>query len=89
MFTSKAILLCLRESSSSLSPGRGCQEVEADISWIGKGVLGGCESTNLTDLAGDSSLGDPGMPADLKDSIRKFLTEPLLESGWMEGDRGW
>jgi len=80
-------LLCLGESSPSLPPGR--EEVEADISWIGKGVLGGCESTNLTDLAGDSSLGDPGMPADLNDSIRKFLTEPLLESGWREGDRGW
>ena len=83
-----AILLCLGESSPSLPPGRGCEEVEADRSCTGKGVLGGCESANLTDLAGDNSLGDPGIPADLKDSIRKFLTDPLLESGCMEGERG-
>lgn len=84
---SKATLPFLEESSS-LSANLECDGLDVDVSCIDKGGLGGCESANLTDLAGESSLGDPGIPADLNDSIRKFLTDPLLESVCTEGERG-
>ena len=80
MGNSKATFPVLAGESSSLSPCPDC-----DGSCIDKGVLGGSESANLTDLAGESSQGDPGIPEDLEDSIRKFLIEPLPESGFGEG----
>lgn len=86
--SSKATLPFLGESSS-LSPCPNCDVPAAGVSIGGRGVLGGCESANLTDLAGESSLGDPGIPPNLNDSMRKFLTDPLLESACMESDRGW
>jgi hypothetical protein len=87
---SKATLPFLGESSSlSPDPPPFAPNTDCDVSWIGKGVLGEWESANLTDLAGESSLGDPGMPAVLNDSIRKFLTDPLLESACTEPERGW
>jgi len=77
--------LTFLEGSLSLSPCPDCDVPAADVSW--KGVLGRCESANLTDLAGESSLGDPAPPAVLNDSIRRFLTDPLLESVYTEPGR--